>query len=218
MFNFYFANVNAVVLWQDPTEVVYLVNEANNGTNAWYYDGYSKNISYGISVGSYVNLTIHNMEKSIISLVIGNLTRQNIEDIETEDNLILGYYPMLGKFGFIVNNSWGEVNSEFEGLELNQSSFKTNLIDSYLGNNIEIVVVSFDVGDQQTVLIYEKDHGLLLFARTTFWGYLLEIEIQSIDGDTSYFTSQTTEVSPFGFIIISMGLLLGIMVIKKNIK
>jgi hypothetical protein len=179
---------------QQNTTVIYQVQETVNQTISWSNLDFTEFYPYHIKNDSRVNITIVDTTHPIaIDIAIGNLSRIDISDNEAENALAIGYWTLPNNFGFFANTSWDDVKDEFDDLEISSSSFQQNLKDEYLGRSIDVVVIGLDDGFQVTTLVYEKTGGLLLYARSSFTGYLLQLKIESINGDNLYFTNITNE-------------------------
>lgn len=208
-------------LFENNVMIKYKVNNSNNATNRWYNPmNYSEFYSYHILNQSFIEVNVINWEDplSIINISIGNISRENISDNEAAEMLAFGYWTLPSQFGFIANTSWDLVAEDFNRINFNNSSFQSNLKYDYLGKNIDIVKFAFKDDIQETILIYEKENGLLLFARSTVFNFLLEIEIHSINNDESYFTKITEEKADWPLTSIVLGFCLIFAKIKNRNK
>jgi len=204
-------------------EISYLVVNSSETNNFWYHPNDSA--IYIVETDSLINLTVNNLNEahSNLNIEIGNLTKTAINDDEIENNLAFGYYFLGNQLGIIANTSWNELKTDFNQLNFNSSSFNIQVISTYLGGEIETVTIYLKDNFQETSLTYSYHDGLLLYAKSGFGMYYLEIEIYSINNSIDYFKIPDEDGSfltfPFGyvflFIISSISI---IKKIKKKIK
>ncbi len=165
----------------------YTVIASNETTNTWYNADFSESYQYDISVGSNFTVILNNSSdfNSELDIAIGNITRSNILDTEAEGALALGYWQLPNMFGFIANNSWNDVITDFKEVDMT-SDFKENVDYPILGtaNSYQFF---FNDSYQTTTLIYDID-GILLYANSTVFGFYLEFKLISVDGNTEYYS------------------------------
>ncbi|MCY3410527.1 MAG: hypothetical protein INQ03_02715 [Candidatus Heimdallarchaeota archaeon] len=178
-----------------PISLTYTILEANEGVNTWFNEDYSESWAYEINESSFtVDLNIDDV--TTVDLNLGNLTREGISDDEVQTNLALGYWMLSSAFGFHANTSWDAVEEDFLDLDLLEKDF-TETDAQYLGGEVETIVIDFKDAYQNTTLVYSKDEGLLLYAKTSVFGFTLDIKISQINGDDTYYSKQV--FSPFNF-------------------
>lgn len=95
-----------------------------------------------------------------------NGTRVNCSTTEVGSNLALSAYGWLG--GFVAPTNWTENFAEI-------NAQPTNHTDTLLASNIAVIDYVYE--GQVTHLEYDKTTGVLLYARTSFLGYNLEISL-----------------------------------------
>ncbi|MHA2170766.1 MAG: hypothetical protein ACXADH_01445 [Candidatus Kariarchaeaceae archaeon] len=203
------------------THLSYTVTTANTGINSWVNPDYSPVANYTINNSSTIDVEVPDIHDPVsnLNITIGNFTREFITDGEAELSLTLGHYLLPNRFGFLANTSWNDVRGEFNKIEWNTSSFQTNLRDTYLGGEIEVVLVSFSDGFQTTTLVYEKAHGVLLLAKTEVGNFFIEFQITTINTNPKYFaqfSDENTLATQFVPIIISFLLVMGVTNYKRN--
>ena len=191
-----------------PISLQYIAEESNNATNIWWDPISMSTIPYNVEQNSTISVDIDDMNdfNSTLDITIGNITREGINDNEAESALAFGYWELQGLFGFIANNSWDNVISEFNDLNLTvQSVDETE--GEFLGEIIDIVEFRYNDDFQTTTLVYDRLDGILLFASSEVFGFHLTVSIISINDDTVYFKVN----APFG-IFLAMGLIIPILV------
>lgn len=201
----------------DEFNLVYEVKSSNETNNLWFNSDYSASFNYNIEINSTFRVDIVNVSDplSALDIVIGNLTRSNITDYETEQSLAIGYWALPNMFGFIANTSWADVEIDFTDYTFNNSDFiKTE--QEYLGASVSGYNISFSDVYQRTSLFYEEDNGILLAASTDVFGFTLEFSILSINGESEYYKSlqNPLPIQPFSIVLI----LLSIPLLKKKIN
>lgn len=184
-------NPNTSLASISKLQVQYLVKSTDNQTNTWYNETYHS-FHYKVIKNSEVNVTIDNISNfnSNLTIEIGNLTRTNINDSEADFNLGFGYYKMPYSFGFVANTSWNILESNLKSY-VSKSSF-ANENSKFLGGSTNVVSIQFQDGTaQNTTLIYNKENGLLLYAKSEIFGFLLELTILSVNNNTLYYSTSS---------------------------
>jgi hypothetical protein len=131
---------------------------------------------------------------------IGNLSLQNVSDYEVADNLVFSLYPHY--FGVIADTDWGAHADAVNNIP-NASVDVSYSAERYLGTSLDTITFWLSHSSQQTTLTYDTGTGLLLYAKTGFGNYWLEMTIE----DTNIIRRQDSTVPIIAavFLIIGVG-------------
>ncbi len=173
---------------QNNTVIQYVVTKSNNATYSWWDSASMKSYHYSVAINSTVSVSIYNMSDSntAIDINIGNLTMNNINDSDAESALALGYWQIPYRFGFLANTSWDKLQTDLSDIKDIDAGISSGKGD-YLGNNLDIKIVKLKDQYQNTTLIYNAKDGVLLYAYSEVFGFLLELNIFSINQNTTYY-------------------------------
>ena len=129
-----------------------------------------------------------------LGLLKTNFTLSNRSNSEVAGALTLGYNYFQPGFLIPIENL-----TQIKNLAINQSDIGGYVVgDVRVEETYNFIFIGFDqVGDgQETYLIYDKWTGLLVWAKTSIFGYLLEI--QSLNFTLDYSSSFKYDVNDFG--------------------
>ena len=195
------------------TTVQYDVVQSNNSTSYWSNYPADGGYNYHIENGSQITVIFSDIidRNSDFNMTVGNLTLHSVTESLVQDNLALGYWSLGNTFGFISDTNWDTIKTKLTNTDGLTSDVSTNKAD-FLSGKVTVEVISFADDYQNTTLVYEKQLGLLLFAYTDVFGFVLGITINNINGSTDVFRAESSSLPvsmiPVFFSLIALSLLL----------
>ncbi len=208
----------------DIQEATYVVTRTNETASYYWWDSTTNRlIKYIVPLNSLFNVSFitdgnppNVGNEPLLDLEIGNLTMSNITDVSVESNLALGYWT-VSQNGLITNTNITLLKEKFDSLLPNTTSYSLDeLVLSYLGGNIAVIILSIQDAFQKTNLIYDKSTGLILSANVTAGNFILDFTIYSINRNCYFYASSTTtKFTPFIFQLFSFSLILTIIIKRR---
>ena len=203
--------------WVDYT-VIDTSNDTNMFFGAWPPGHYLGN--WSVAVGENIKYTITSSDNVSINgtLTLGNYTFTDVRNVDVASALIISIYPWNG--GFFANSSdWENIKTQLEDTNtiIEEESNYSHLINTL---NRYFQIIKFNTSDyfgQTSLFFYDKESGILLYAKSCFGNYSLHISLSL----TSLEIGLPSKTSSLDYLsVLSISLILFIMVIlkKKRLK
>ena len=177
--------------------VEYTVLDANNETNA-FYGAWPPGYFFGnwsISKGEIIRYTVTTSNVLGIngSLSLGNYTFSDVRNIDAASALLLSIYPWNG--GFFANTSdWILVKNLIENTNTSIEE-RSNFAHVINNQNKFLKVIEFNTTNyygQSSLFYYDKFSGVLLYAKSCFLDYFLNITLMSTSLELGSLTTTLT--------------------------
>ena len=189
------------------TTVQYDVVQSNNATSYWSNYPDEGGYNYHIENGSQITVIFSDIldRTSELNMTVGNLTLYSATESLVQDNLALGYWSLGDTFGFLSDTNWDTIKTNLSNTDGLTSDVSTNKAD-FLSGKVTVEVITLVDDFQNTTLVYEKQLGLLLFAYTDVFGFVLGITINNINGSTNIFKSTSASL-PISMVPVLLSLI-----------
>jgi hypothetical protein len=187
----------------EGTVLTYKILDAPEYVEWWPLSGDSAfNVTF---TADELEVHINNLEDSESEMTI-KIGDQEIEttDIEADASLALGYWNISLSSGFIANTDWVELENELEVntfisiYNLTRNVVSHTFTINHVESTVSAISYSFEDGFQTTTLTYSLEEGVLLYAKTSFGNYLLEIELVDVHGDALVTVVEPAETNAIG--------------------
>ncbi len=179
-----FASGSLPVVLYPGESFSWVIDDISTGTNIWINStlwftiaNWHANINDEISYNVNDVIQIENKDYTKGSLNMGNLSLAT-NDHAIGTNLAFSYYPWVG--GLIsLEKDWmtlGEVTPFSANVNI---TIDTDSKATILGKEVSTVKFKLNDSSQQTELVYEIETGVLVFGKTSAFGFNLEIHLSS---------------------------------------